>query len=45
MDFSIFEKDTLEQHIRIPALRNLYNRKREILRAFQMGKDIWKNKR
>ncbi len=45
MDFSLYEKDVLENHIRIPQLRNLYEKKREKLRAFQKGKDIWKNER
>lgn len=45
MNFSLYEKDVLENHIRIPQLRNLYEKKREKLRAFQKGKDIWKNER
>ena len=44
MDFSIYEKDVLERHIRIPKLKELYERKLEKLRAFQKGKDIWKNR-
>ena len=44
MDFSIYERDVVERHIRIPKLRELYERKRECLRAFQSGKDIWKNR-
>lgn len=44
MDFSIYERDVVERHIRIPKLRDLYERKREYLRAFQSGKDIWKNR-
>lgn len=43
MDFSIYEKDIVERRIRIPKLQNLYQRKLEMLRAFQNGKDIWKN--
>ena len=43
MDFSIYEKDILEQHIRIPKLKELYERKIDSLYAFQRGKDIWKN--
>ncbi len=44
MDFSLYEQDTLERHIRIPVLKELYNRKIESLHAFQKGKDIWKNR-
>ena len=44
MVFSIYEKDVLERHIRIPKLKELYERKLEKLRAFQKGKDIWKNR-
>ena len=43
MDFSIYEKDIVERHIRIPKLKELYERKLESLRAFQNGKDIWKD--
>ena len=43
MNFSIYEKDVVERHIRIPMLKELYERKREKLRLFQNGKDIWKN--
>lgn len=45
MDFEIYEKDVVEQHIRIPRLKELYERKLEALRAFQSGKDIWKDTR
>lgn len=45
MDFSIYEKDIVERQIRIPFLKELYNRKREALNAFQNGKDIWKENR
>lgn len=44
MDFSIYEKDVVERHIRIPALRDLYERKRRNLKAFQNGQDIWKKR-
>lgn len=44
MDFSIYEKDIVERHIRIPLLKELFEKKRMNLRAFQNGKDIWKNK-
>lgn len=43
MDFSIYEKDVVEQHIRIPRIKELYEMKLEALRSFQKGKDIWKN--
>lgn len=43
MDFSIYEKDIIEQHGRIPKLKELYQRKVESLYLFQKGKDIWKN--
>lgn len=42
MDFSIYEKDVVERHIRISTLKDLYKRKCETLRAFQSGKDVWK---
>ena len=45
MDFSIYEKDIVERQIRIPILKDLYERKRETLHAFQSGKDIWKESR
>lgn len=43
IDFSIYEKDIVERRIRIPKLQDLYQRKLEMLRAFQNGKNIWKN--
>ena len=33
----------VERNIRIPMLKELYERKMESLHAFQNGKDIWKN--
>jgi len=45
MDFSIYERDVLERHIRIPKLKELYHKKLDLLSAFQSGKDIWKDKR
>lgn len=42
MDFSIYENDIAEQHMRIPMLKELYYRKMTSLKAFQQGKDIWK---
>lgn len=44
MDFSIYEKDVLERQIRIPRLKELYEKKCENLHAFQKGKDLWKNR-
>lgn len=43
INFEIYEKDVVERHIRIPALKEMYERKIEKLRIFQNGKDIWKN--
>ena len=43
MDFSIYEMDVVERQIRIPILKELYEKKRENLRAFQKCKDLWKN--
>jgi hypothetical protein len=45
MDFDIYTMDVYENHIRIPKLKKLYDRKRENLHAFQQGRDIWKNNR
>ena len=45
MDFSIYEKDMIERHIRIPLIRELYEKKRQRLEQFAKGKDIWKNER
>ena len=45
MDFSIYEKDIKERHERIPLLKELFDRKRESLFAFQQGRDIWKKRR
>ena len=45
MDFSLYKKDIGERQIRIPKLQGLYEKKLARLRAFQSGKDIWKNNR
>ena len=45
MDFSLYENDVIENHIRIPLLKKLYEKKRENLKEFQKGKDIWKKYR
>lgn len=45
MDFSIYEQDVIERHIRIPKLKELYERKLERLAAFQNGAEPWKDHR
>ena len=45
MDFSIYEQDLKEHHMRIPLLKELYERKREMLTGFCRGSDIWKERR
>lgn len=45
MDFDLYKKDLIERHIRIPKLKELYERKRMKLRAFQNGRDVWKTVR
>lgn len=45
MDFTIYEKDVYERHIRIPLLREVYEKKLMRLKQFQNGKDIWKTGR
>lgn len=42
-DMSIYEMDITERHMRIPRMKELYNRKRDNLSMFQNGKNIWKN--
>lgn len=42
MDFSIYENDVTERHIRLPLLKTLYNKKIDNLKSFQKGNDIWK---
>lgn len=42
MDFTIYEKDILERHIRISEMKRLYQKKIELLKSFQKGKDVWK---
>lgn len=44
MDFSLYMKDSMERHARIPLLEELYYRKVKSLEAFQQGKDIWKRR-
>ena len=43
MEFDIFERDTLERHIRNPLLQELYEKKLMKLKTFQNGRDIWKS--
>jgi len=45
MDFSVYQSDITERHIRIPELERLYNKKLLSLKAFQEGTDIWKSNR
>lgn len=45
VDFSIYQMEVMERRIRIPKLKELYERKCENLRAFQRGKDLWKDRR
>jgi hypothetical protein len=45
VDFGIYEKDLVERQIRIPKIRDLYEKKIARLKAFQSGKDIWKTAR
>jgi hypothetical protein len=44
-DFSIYEMDIMERHIRIPYQKELYKQKLAFLSAFQAGKDIWKEEK
>ena len=44
VDFSIYEKDILENHIKIDYIKQLYNQKQLLLAKFQKGQDIWKGK-
>ena len=45
MNFDIYKNDVAERQVRIPLLKELYERKIESLGAFQNGADIWKNRR
>ena len=44
-DFSIYEKDIVERHIRIEKLKELYEKKLALFCDFQRGRDIWKYER
>lgn len=44
MDFAVYELDVVERQIRIPKLKELYEKKREKLKSFQNGKDLWKTR-
>ena len=41
-DFSIYENEITERQIRIPLIKELFNRKIDVLEAFQHGKKPWK---
>lgn len=43
-DFRIYEDDITERQIRIPKLKELFERKIILLKQFQNGTDIWKLK-
>ena len=45
MDFSIYEQDIYEQRVRIPVIKELFQRKMELLDLFQNGRDIWKTRK
>lgn len=45
MDFAIYEQDLAERRCRVPELQRLYEAKLDRLRAFQRGKDLWKQRR
>ena len=45
MDFSIYEQDIYEQQVRIPVIKELFQRKMELLDLFQNGRDIWKTRK
>ena len=45
MDFSIYEQDIYEQRFRIPVIKELFQRKMELLDLFQNGRDIWKTRK
>lgn len=43
MDFSLYEMDIKERHIRIPKLQELYEKKCENILSFQRGRNLWEN--
>ena len=45
MDFGLYEQDIAERGIRIPRLKEIYEKKLELAAAFQRGKDIWKSEK
>ena len=45
MDFNVYRLDIKERHVRIPLLKELYERKLTQLASFQNGTDIWKDRR
>ena len=44
LDFDIYEMDLVERRIRIPKLKELYEKKLNNLLIFQNGKDLWKDR-
>lgn len=42
-NFAVYDKDITERHIRIPLMKELFEKKVNSLRAFQEGRDIWKS--
>ena len=42
-NFDVYKKDISERHPRIPLLEELYERKLNSLKAFQNGRDLWKD--
>ena len=45
MDFCIYQQDIYEQRVRIPLLKELFQKKMELLDLFQNGRDIWKTRK
>ncbi len=41
-NFDIYYQDTEERHGRIPLLKERFEKKMDILKQFQKGKDVWK---
>ena len=41
-DFSLYENDIIERKMRIPLLKDLFEQKMMKLKAFQSGRNIWK---
>jgi len=45
MSFEIYNKDTIERQIRIPKIKEIYERKMERLSVFQRGTNLWNSKK